>query len=240
MFSNKLHVFFGGSVGVGKTSVIDALFGTFDSNAVWWIREYIDKDLENGVNNLTANLEGRMDDLSFQRYILGCTKLQVFNDYYAKAKVILWERHPMESLLFMGLSVKQGRCSTSDYHIFEEELKKFCKDFKIPPLVKTAAIYKTLPIDTHDMEPHMISFIVKEKICNSLWSMECLPIYVFLYCSNNFDQFERIHKRGRACEVSLYTDVSVVEKLNQQYYDFICERVPKLLKWKEYGLFSIN
>ena len=103
----KIHIFISGSVGVGKTTLINAFYEKYkDRVNIFRMKEYIDFD-PNGYNKYCLWRNNKMSLLDFQLYILSQFDEQVQLPEYQTAKVIIWERHPQEAQLIFSTDMEK-------------------------------------------------------------------------------------------------------------------------------------
>ena len=234
MFTEKRHVFVGGSIGVGKSSVLSAILDNLTyMKCVTYIKEYIDFD-PLGTEKLKKHLEGVTDIVTFQRYIMNIYKTQILSLAYQNAQIVIWERHPCEALLFCKKNLNEGKCTQKEYDLIEYEINKMCKEFDIPPLKDLCVTFTPMVYDTLAYDIKFIGKAMVEAILRTANESRTLPIYCFLFCSDSYEQMGRVIARGRQCEIDNYTPALLLQ-LNNEYLEFMEGKIPKLARWKKEG-----
>ena len=233
----KKHVFIGGSIGVGKTSVLDQVLGLIDTECVAFVQEYIDHDLC-GEMMLANHLKGKTSVLFFQRYILENFKNQVESERYKKASIVLWERHPMECFFFIEQCLQSQRCTRADYDTFKKEMVDFCLKYEIPDLERDH--FKPVACDTYALDVPIVAEIIKHLLFDTYTYYWGENIYCFLYCSSSKEQLNRIKRRGRTCEVECYTSAQQLLDFNKAYLEFIENKLNSLRTWETKGKINLN
>lgn len=233
----KKHVFIGGSIGVGKSSILDQLYGMLETDCVIFISEYIDHDVC-GEMMLGNHLKGKISMLFFQRYILENFRSQIETEKYRKASIVLWERHPMECYFFIEQSIKDQKCSQGDYDVFRREMMDFCLAHDIPDLERGS--FKAFACDTFAVDVPIVAEIIKHQMLDTFTYYWGENVYCFLYCSVAQEQIKRIQKRGRKCEIERYTSAEQMLEFNKAYLKFIESKISGLKSWENKRKLILN
>lgn len=123
--SSKKYIFISGSIGVGKSTFINELIQRFNNQNIAVIREYIDYDPE-GNKKLNNFLERITPPIEFQKYIIRCYLEQLMKA--KEADILIFERHPMESLIFAKNSFE----SKMELYSLANYIQNFCIRMNIP------------------------------------------------------------------------------------------------------------
>lgn len=118
-------IFVSGSIGVGKSTFINEIIKRFTDQKVTIIREYIDYD-NKGNQMLNNFLERSISPMDFQKYIIQCYLEQLINN--KNSDVFIFERHPMESLIFAKNSFE----SNFEFDLLRNYITNFCNRIGIP------------------------------------------------------------------------------------------------------------
>ena len=221
MTSVKQHIFLSGSVGVGKTTAIktfDEVYGNFVNCIV--IKEFIDYDTE-GEARLAACADGKMTLFDFQLYILDMLEQQLNSDDYDGARLVVWERHPEEAIEIFS----------TDLSIVERKKLKdrleMLSDLYNFPMLKNKKDFQKLTFNSLDVSDMFVADviydIIKASFSEEAKSKVPKAMYVFLFIPNYnvAEQYQRIMKRGRTCEIEKYKNLINLANLNLQYLKFI-------------------
>lgn len=230
---SKIHIFLGGSVGVGKTTTIDNTFSPlfFDHDStVLVIQEYIDYYPEEGQKELQKYLTNKINAVDFQKYILECYVKQINTPRYESARIIVWERHPYEQLMFLEKDFDAGRCTNKEFHAFLYDMIGTCQRYEIPPLNQSL---KFKAMNTEKISAEIIGSIIENLSLNQLLCSKPRSFYFFLYCGSLELQQQRIIHRGRQSECEHYQNIENLKEINERYVQFLFKYFPqrKLNKW---------
>ena len=119
------YIFVSGSIGVGKSTFINEIVKRFEGQSVAVIHEYIDYDPQ-GNQKLNEFLEKLIPPMEFQKYIIKCYLDQIIKNRYSN--VMIFERHPMESLIFAKSSFE----SNIEFELLKNYISNFCNRLGIP------------------------------------------------------------------------------------------------------------
>lgn len=119
----KQFIFIAGTIGAGKSSILNVLPRRFPNQKVVVIKEYIDYDPQ-GEFHLNAFLSKRIGGFEFQRYVVE----SYFKQFQQQeGDLYIFERHPLESLLFAAKC-----CSLDEIEKLYNFISNMCFEFGIP------------------------------------------------------------------------------------------------------------
>ncbi|GAB1223209.1 hypothetical protein ENUP19_0138G0010 [Entamoeba nuttalli] len=223
---NKKHLFISGSISTGKTMLCNLLFEYLDYyTPVAYIKEYIDYNTD-GEFKLKLLHDGLISNFEFQNYILDCYETQLNSSIYEDADIVIWDRHPIESL--------EVFCATNNSICNEQRLKlrlrieQLSRRYQIPQLTnKNVGVINadTSRISTEVIEEALVNTFIHPL----LLGLSNGSIYVFLFCSDTNTQFKRLTKRNRTPEIESYKSKEDLNILNNQYALFYTELVQQKL-----------
>ncbi|GAB1219342.1 hypothetical protein ENUP19_0131G0004 [Entamoeba nuttalli] len=210
MNKNNRAIIISGSIGVGKTTTIQALIEYFNKENVGIIEEYIDYSPRIGKMLISDVGNGIERNYTLQKFILQCYEEQLKNN--KNKKVIIIERHPREAI--------EVFCEI-DKTMTEEEREEIRN--KIYLIEKEYQLeynkFNTYCISTDYTTPNDIArnifteWVKRENIENE-------SFHVFLY-ANEENQKKRIIKRNRGVisEMNFY----YVNQINTLYKHYLNE-----------------
>lgn len=213
---DKIHLFISGSVGVGKSTLIEAFYEKYkDRVNIFRMKEYIDFD-PNGYNKYCQWRNNKISLLDFQLYILDQFEEQTQLPEYQTAKLIVWERHPQEAQLIFSSDLGK-----EDSEFLDEQINGFLDYHCIPKLDLSKRMWG-YTIDTWNLTTKAAAHIIYEFVLNILVREKNDPnlILVFIPKDKIEAQFGRIVKRGREEEIKLYSNIRNLESLNSKYFRF--------------------
>ncbi|EKE37533.1 hypothetical protein ENU1_193710 [Entamoeba nuttalli P19] len=223
----KQHFFIGGSIGTGKTTLVNLILEYMDfySHTVV-IKEFINYDkggeikLHHLHNRLISNYE-------FQQYVLDCYEKQLNSELYEEADFVLWVRHPIESLEIFCKN--NDSLSVKERSQLDLRMKQMCRRYSIPNIRdKSVAV---LNVDTSRLSIEIIQeAIINTYIHPAMLGIMERDLYVFLFCGDTDTQFKRIKKRGRTVELEQYKKKEDLFSLNDVYYMFYSNIIEEKLK----------
>ena len=214
---NKYHYFVSGSVGVGKTSIINNFICKYGNElSLCVIKEYIDFDC-NGYQKLEDWIEGRIKLIEFQTYIVEQFRKQLDTPQYRNSKFVLWERHPEEALRIFATDLID-----EDRFTLEKKINELECEFNIPEINDCGIMEHSLKIPNYGISEKVISKIIYEEMLTNIFndSWECT--FIFIYIPEEFiqEQQRRIFNRNRPKEVETYKNLLNLQKLNAKYINF--------------------
>lgn len=217
-----LHFFLSGSIGVGKTTVIDYLKKKMLGNdTFYFVQEYIDFDPD-GKQMLERSLDGSLSLKDFQLYIVDqfYFQMQKFHEnIHSDIAVCIWERHPMEAL-----EVFARELNNDDKAVVLKAICKMLDDFHIPHL-NGCDITMINSFNTAAITPMFVS----DWAYNTILDMMASDVHVHCWCLLRCDlagveQYARIRRRGRSCEINEYAGNNKLMQLNI-YYKSLYQRL---------------
>ena len=144
----RKYIFISGTIGAGKSTIVEKIKERFANASISVIKEYIDYDPE-GDKMLNEYLSGKMTCFDFQVYMLQQYEKQING---AEGKVLLFERHPLEGLLFASVKL-----SEDELHKLYNVMMQFIVAAKIPAPWKCS-------VKEYDGEDNYLL----EKICHDI------------------------------------------------------------------------
>lgn len=210
----KHHLFISGSVATGKTTIINKLKNKLCSDDnVYFINEYIDYDNE-GEIFLRNLFEDRISNFEFQHYIIDCYEKQLKSEEYNLADLIIWERHPFDALTVFCSN--DSSLTIEEKYNINQRLTTLCTQYKIPLITDENTSLTSLNTSRISLTTAQ-EVILNSYIYPTLGGSIGYDLYLFFYCSNEFDQIKRINKRGRISEITRYKRVQDIIPLNTLY-----------------------
>ncbi len=173
----KEFLFVGGTIGAGKSTIVQKLITSFPNKNVQLIKEYIDWD-EYGEQRLNAFLSKRMTAFDFQRYVIECYFRQFIE---ARADMFIFERHPVESIVFATRF-----CSEEEVEKLYDFCWNMCREYGIP--MPTDCDFMEVTNNGDCIDP-VIDQIKVRKLAR-----KCLFVHVEV---DGKVQMTRMMKRGR-------------------------------------------
>lgn len=206
------YIFVSGSVGVGKSTIIQFLSRTFKKN-VFYVKEFIDFDPQ-GEKKLNDYLANKDTALQFQHYILDCYRMQ-FDSFQCKySDICLIERHPEENLIFV-----KNQLTTKELDTLETATKDLLKRYNIPSLSEIDEVIfnfdspammenvaKLLDFLNERIQSHSITEKNKKKTC----------VRIRVECSEE-TQMKRIRSRGRGSDNYYLQNKEYLKTINKLY-----------------------
>lgn len=217
-----IHCFVAGSIAVGKSTTLDYLKKKFIGNdGIYFMKEYIDY-MEDGQEMLSKSLNGELDLLEFQKYIVKSFTEQLLDmrkkSFYG-TQIVIWERHPMEALEIFARSLDDEQKD-----LLRVLIHKMMSDFNIPELNGDEITY-ILSFDTRMLTPMHISDCLYNHLLDCIASDIPIHMWVYLHCDvSAVEQLIRIQRRGRECEIKEYANNNKLVKINT-YYSFLYRRM---------------
>ena len=217
-----LHFFLSGSIGVGKTTVIDYLKKKMLGNdTFYFVQEYIDYDPE-GKQMLERSLDGALSLKDFQLYIVDQFYFQLqkfYQSIHSDIAVCIWERHPMEALEIFARNLEED-----DKAVVLKAICKMLDDFHIPHL-NGYDITMLYSFNTAAITPMFVSDWAYNTILDMMATDAELHCWCLLRCDLfGVEQYARIRRRGRSCEINEYAGNDKLMKLNM-YYKALFQRL---------------
>lgn len=139
-------------------------------------------------------------------FILKCYKEQL-ERLPQNLDIVLWERHPRESLstFFRG--------SPAEKQKLEMLLDDTMAEYKIP-----YPMYSLPPYDLTKLEPVLFDAEFPIILYHADLYLKHEPcIYIFLICADAEVQLQRIIRRGRPSELSVYHEIRDLKDINDKY-----------------------
>ncbi|EDR26898.1 hypothetical protein, conserved [Entamoeba dispar SAW760] len=217
----KQHIFLGGSIATGKSTLGSAIYNYISNyTEVIFIREYIDYDpfgeemLKKLFNNAITNYE-------FQKYILQCYEDQLNSLDYEEADFVIWDRHPTESLEIFCNDDKM--LTNEQKERLKIQIEYLCKRYQIPSITKNTV--NMIKLDTSYLDIiELEQLVLSDYICSLLLGEIDTDYYFLLYCSNIDIQFKRLLNRNRQSETSRYKYKEHLLPLNNTYMNFFIKQ----------------
>lgn len=217
-----LHFFISGSIGVGKTTVIDYLKKKMLGNdTFYFVKEYIDFDPD-GKQMLERSLDGSLSLKDFQLYICDqfYFQMQQFHEnIHSDIAVCIWERHPLEALEIFARELNDN-----DKKCVLNAILKLLDYFHIPQLTghEITEIYS---FNTAAITPMFVSDWAYNTILDMMASDVNIHCWCLLRCDlAGVEQYARIRRRGRECEINEYAGNNKLMKINT-YYKTLFQRL---------------
>ncbi|EDR26169.1 hypothetical protein, conserved [Entamoeba dispar SAW760] len=222
----KQHIFISGSISVGKTMLCNLLFEYLDYyTPIAYIKEYIDYN-NDGEFTLKHLHDSLISNFEFQNYVLDCYETQLNSSIYEDADIVIWDRHPIESLEVF--CANNNSLSNEQRQKLKLRIEQLSRRYQIPQL--TNKDVSVINIDTSRISTELIEeALVNTFIHPLLLGLSDGSIYVFLFCSDTNTQFKRLTKRNRTPEIELYKSKEDLNDLNNQYALFYTNLVRKKL-----------
>lgn len=204
-------IFISGSIGAGKSTVIDKLMDVYD-NKPFLVKEYIDYDPE-GEQKLNQFLKNEMPAFEFQKYVVDCVFSQFvdfLNNYSNQTNIIIWERHPMESLIFGA-----QKLSFPEMKMLYHYIHNLCYNFGIP--LPNECTFINIKNSDHKLD-HSCSYI--EKICDKIFDVKKSNMNLLIHLNvDKIDQTKRLMKRARYSDRGYLMDsgMEYLDKINYAY-----------------------
>ena len=203
------YIFVTGTIGAGKTSLIDKLASLYQDQA-YIIKEYIDYD-EDGNNKLNDFLDGKYPAYDFQKYIVDCYMKQFIEAdkfFFDKKgqKIIICERHPLESLLFASFKLDQHQMG-----YLHDYIKDCCEKLRIPlPTECYQIIFRGEATGSAVNTDESLT-----KVANKIKVRKCDNKNLFVHLDvDDKQQLSRLMKRGRESDLK-YLNEPRMEYLNR-------------------------
>ncbi|BFU18761.1 deoxyuridine 5'-triphosphate nucleotidohydrolase domain containing protein [Entamoeba histolytica HM-1:IMSS-B] len=214
------HIFISGSVGVGKSTIMEKLVSLLSNEfRVYQMKEYIDIDI-NGRSRLKEAQEGIISKYTFHKYIIYWYKQQAKSSDFTSADIVLWERHPIEAHDIF-CSGTEG-ISEMEKEDLNNEIINFCKEYSIPLAHKGYCEVKML--DTANQAVNtLVETIYTDVISKIKMDEHQFNFTFFLYCSDIEVQYKRITVRGRNSEIQFYMNRENLYCINKIYFDYFIE-----------------
>lgn len=199
-FGNKFHntfIFVTGSIGVGKTTIIESIRDEMTNTTPIIIKEFIDYDPE-GESKLNQNLANEFGSFEFQKYVVDCFFNQIRNYHY---KTLIVERHPMESLLFA-----KHYLTKTEYENLKNYIVNLCRTYEVPLMNECDVAY----IDNIDIND------VVNVVRGLINTQENLIIHVLI---DEQRQVENLRMRNRESDIKylIEKDMKYLQDVNNQY-----------------------
>ncbi|EDR27730.1 hypothetical protein EDI_113690 [Entamoeba dispar SAW760] len=213
----KQHIFIGGGIATGKTTMLNLLNEYMDyyTNTLL-IKEYIDYDKE-GVIKLKQLFNGLITDYEFQTYVLNCYEKHLNSPIYENADFILWDRHPSEALEIFCKD--ENSLSKEERNKLKQRLEQIYRRYEIPLLTNNDV--SIINIDTSRISVEIAQeALINIFIHSAMLGITDGSIFVLLYCGDLEAQFKRVVKRGRQVELETYKKKEDLSKINQCYINF--------------------
>lgn len=203
-------IFISGTVGVGKSTIIDKLMDEYE-NKPCLIKEYIDFDYE-GAEKLDKFLLGVTSAFEFQKYVVDCAFSQFIgwmNNPNKPSNIVIWERHPMESLIFAAQRLTIYQMERLYNYIFN-----LCQSLGVP-----------LPSECHFVEIKNGKNAVynqsrTEKICKSIMNSKTQNPNMIVHLSvDDKQQTKNLLSRGRPSDKGYLMEkgMEYLRKINLTY-----------------------
>ena len=181
-------IFISGSIGAGKSTVIDKLRDVYD-NKPYLIKEYIDYD-QCGETKLNEFLEQKITPFEFQKYVVDCAFNQfvsIMNDSNKQSNIVIWERHPMESLIFAAQKLPVSELERLYDYIFN-----LCEKLGVP--LPSECTFLNIKKNT-STECYSSNI---EKICDKIFDFKSSNMNLLIHLNvDEREQTKRLLKRSR-------------------------------------------
>ncbi|EDR22607.1 hypothetical protein EDI_011070 [Entamoeba dispar SAW760] len=212
----KQHVFISGGLGTGKTTLFNLLKNYVEPKAdACFIKEYINYDSK-GEEYLEQLFNKELTNYRFQLYIIDCYEEQLNTPEYEAADLIVWERHPMESLYIFCNS--EHELADAEKFTLKMKLERLCEKYQIPHIYD--AEFQLLNLDTSTLSiDSTFNYLMLEYIYPILLGEMEGDIFILLYCSDLKEQFDRVINRGRISECNHYKEKEDLLPVNSAYDD---------------------
>ena len=196
----KEFLFVSGTIGAGKSTVVNKLMEMFHNKNPCLIKEYIDYDKE-GERNLNMFLSKQLPAFEFQRYIIECYFRQfIEND----SELYVFERHPIESIVFAT------RCCS------EEEVEKLydfcfnmCREYGIP--MPGDCDFMEVTNNGSNVDSVVDTIVVRKR------GKKCLLVHIDV---DGKIQLDRLMKRGRHSDYEYLMEKGreYLRRINMNYH----------------------
>lgn len=182
-------IFISGTIGAGKSTVIDKLLDVYD-NKPFLIKEYIDYD-QDGEKKLNEFIRGEITPFQFQKYVVDCA----FNQFITfmnmpdkESNVVVWERHPMESLIFAA-----QKLTLSEMEMLYNYIFNLCQTLGVP--VPSECCFINIKNKDNKVD-YNCSYI--EKICDKIFDIKKDNMNLLIHLGvDSKDQVRRLVRRNR-------------------------------------------
>lgn len=204
-------IFISGTIGAGKSTVIDKLMDVFD-NKPFLIKEYIDYD-QDGEKKLNQFLRNEISAFEFQRYVIDCVFSQFvdfLNNYSHQTNIIIWERHPLESLIFGAQKLTLPEMEMLYYYI-----QNLCYGLGVP--FPNECTFINIKSKDNKIDENC-SYI--EKICDKIFDIKKANMNLLIHLSvDKIDQTKRLIRRSRYSDRGYLMDrgLEYLDKINYAY-----------------------
>ncbi|EDR24663.1 hypothetical protein, conserved [Entamoeba dispar SAW760] len=199
---------FTGSIGVGKTSTIDAFMKYFETESVGRIKEYIDYSPIEGKKLLNGVTNGTIRNYTLQKFIIQCYKEQLENN--KNKKLLIFERHPREALkVFCEID---KTLTEKEKEEINEEISKIEKEYEIK---YNEEYYFYCDVSTNYLTPEGVALAILSSLSGSdVIKFDHYVHVIFLRC--DFDlQKKRIIERNRGIISEINFDY--IKQVNECY-----------------------
>ena len=203
-------IFISGSIGAGKSTVIDKLRDIYD-NKPFLVKEYIDYD-QCGSDKLEKFLKGDITPFEFQKYVVDCAFQQFItfmNDYAKQSNVVIWERHPLESLIFAAQKLTPQELEQLYHYIFN-----LCTKLGVPlPSECTFVNIKKCPKVNFDNSNI-------DKICDKIFDFKTANMNLLIHLNvDEQEQTKRLLQRNRDSDRSYLMEkgMEYLRRINVTY-----------------------
>lgn len=197
MLQNKQIIFIGGTIGAGKTTIINKLKDIYSELNPVIIKEYIDYD-NIGEEKLNLFLNGSLNAFEFQVYIVNCYIEQFKNN---DGLLYIFERHPLESIIFAAQKLSFNELKSLYNYIIN-----VCRINEIP-LPKDC---KFVTINNNDLNFSIESIVNKKD--------ESSKLFIHLKVNQKV-QINRLITRNRLSDIGylMEENMDYLTKINSNY-----------------------
>lgn len=190
-------IFISGSIGVGKTTIMDVIQYILPKHNGVLIKEYIDYDPK-GESMLNKHLNNEISPFEFQKYIVDCFFNQL--EKYQRQTIIV-ERHPLESLIFAIHTLTK-----KEYNDLKNYIINLCEIYEVPLMNQCTLVIM------HDIDINDIENFVRDVVND----VDDIVISVSL---NESKQIQNIRNRGRESDTKylIEKDLKYLRSINEGY-----------------------
>lgn len=203
-------IFISGSIGAGKSTVIDKLRDVYD-NKPFLVKEYIDYD-QCGNEKLDKFISGEIAPFDFQKYVVDCAFQQFIgfmNDCRKQTNMIIWERHPLESLIFGA-----QKLTLEELEQLYDYICNVCHNLGIP-LPSECTFVNIKKNAQADCDCSNI-----EKICDRIFDFKSTNMNLIIHLNvDEKEQTKRLMRRDRASDRSYLMEkgMEYLRRINVTY-----------------------
>lgn len=203
-------IFISGTIGAGKSTTIDKLLDVYDNKPVL-IKEYIDYDPK-GSDKLNDFLMGKIPPFDFQKYVIDCAFKQFIdfiNDVNKKSNMVIWERHPLETLIFASQKLTLQELEQLYNYVFN-----LCQTLGVP-LPTECTFVNIKKKNQLNNEPTTL-----ERVCDKIFDLQKTSMNLLIHLNvEDKEQTKYLLKRGRESDKNYLMEkgMEYLRRINLSY-----------------------